>query len=130
MHLGGLDMGLTKYKLGDLIQESFRTKDFKTLMTNLDEVHEGQLEAAISKALIEKYEQVAGYRLNSCEYLNESFNVHGTVYFTSGKSEKVTQQFSSARQIVGSNKILIEGLDNLKLLGRVKNKILFTESVR
>jgi len=24
MHLGGLDMGLTKYKLGDLIQESFR----------------------------------------------------------------------------------------------------------
>lgn len=74
--------------------ESFE-KDF-AFMSDIEELQESALETLISTSLTEAYENVAGFRLTECTYLNETLNIDGTIYFTSGNTRKTTYKFTEA----------------------------------
>lgn len=104
-----------------------------TIMENLDELQENTLEQLISDSLTESYKNVAGFKLTSCNYLDEQFNINGTIYFTSGNARKTTYKFTEA--YTKEDKISILGL-NEKLgggkqfivTGSTKNKTFIVES--
>lgn len=109
------------------------TESLNTVMNNIEELNESVLEKLISDSLVEAYGNVAGYRLTGCEYLDESFKINGTIYFTSGKSRNTTYAFAEAYSEKGKVKLngLNEklGLDKkFTLTGRIENKTLITES--
>lgn len=118
------------------LPENLETKsELNAIMENLEELQEASLEKLISDSLVEAYGNVAGYKLTSCEYLNEKLNVNGTVYFTSGNTRKTTYVFTEAYieedkvKLCGLNEKL--GLDKkFTLTGRIDNtnKTLITES--
>lgn len=117
------------------IEENFSKANLNTIMETLDELQEESLEKFISDSLVESYGNVAGFRLTSCEYLDESFKVNGTVYFTSGAARKLTYAFSEAYsengkvKLCGLNEKL--GLDKrFTLTGKIDetNKTFITES--
>ena len=66
------------------------------VMNDLDELHESALEVLISNALVEAHEDIAGFRLKECEYVNEALSIYGNVHFTSGKTETATYVFTEA----------------------------------
>jgi hypothetical protein len=106
-----------------------------TIMSGLEELNEAALEKLISDSLVEAYGNIAGYKLTDCEYLNEKFNVNGTIYFTSGKTRKTTYAFSEA--FVADNKVSLIGLNEklgvekqFVLTGNIQNKTLITESFK
>lgn len=111
-------------------------ESLNTIISNLEELHEASLESYISDSLVEAYGNVAGFRLTDCEYLDESFNVNGTIYFSSGKARKTTYSFTEAYnscnneiKLYGTNKKL--GTDKqFVLVGRAENKTLITESFK
>lgn len=117
------------------IEENFSKANLNTIMGTLDELQEESLEKFISDSLVESYGNVAGFRLTSGEYLDESFKVNGTVYFTSGATRKLTYAFSEAYsengkvKLYGLNEKL--GLDKrFTLTGKIDevNKTFITES--
>lgn len=119
----------------EVISTSIKTESLETVMSNVEELHEASLEKLISDSLVESYGNVAGFRLTSSEYLDENFNVNGTVYFTSGATRKLTYVFSEAYsengkvKLCGLNEKL--GLDKrFTLTGKIDdtNKTFITES--
>lgn len=66
------------------------------IMNGLEELQENVLEKLISDSLIENFENIAGFRLKKCSYLNEQLIVEGKLLFTSGKTENTAYTFSEA----------------------------------
>ncbi len=119
----------------EVVDEALEGTKLNTIIEGLDEIQESSLEKLISDSLVEAYGNVAGYRLTDCEYLNEKFNVNGTIYFTSGKTRNTTYTFSEAYDEEGKVKLngLNEklGLDKqFTLAGSIKDKTLITESFK
>lgn len=119
----------------EVISTSIKTESLETIMSNVEELHEASLEKLIADSLIESYGNVAGFRLTSSEYLDESLKVNGTVYFTSGATRKLTYAFSEAYsengkvKLCGLNEKL--GLDKrFTITGKIDetNKTFITES--
>lgn len=119
----------------EVISTSIKTESLETVMFNVEELHEASLEKLISDSLVESYGNVAGFRLTGGEYLDESFKVNGTAYFTSGATRKLTYTFSEAYnengkvKLCGLNEKL--GLDKrFTLTGKIDetNKTFITES--
>jgi hypothetical protein len=79
-------------------------------MANVDELQENALERLISNSLIESYGNVAGFRLQSCSYLDEQLAVNGTILFTSGKLRKTSFKFTEANKLA-TNKTILIGLN-------------------
>lgn len=109
------------------------TEGLDTAMTGIEELQESVLETLISDSLVEAYGNVAGYKLDSCEYLNEQFKVNGIIYFTSGNTRKTTFAFTEA--YVKENKVNLIGLNEklgsnkqFTLAGKIDNKTLIAES--
>ena len=105
-------------------------------MAGVEELQESVLETMIADSLVESYGNIAGYKLASCEYLDENLKVHGTVYFTSGKNRKLTYTFSESF-INEDGKVSLQGLNEklgadkqFVLAGRIDNKTLITESFK
>lgn len=105
------------------------------IMEQLDELQENALEHLISDSLVEAYGNVAGFRLASCEYLNEQFTVSGTIHFTSGNTRQTTYRFTEA--FVSKDKVTMNGLNEklgldkkFTLTGKIDrtNKTFITES--
>jgi hypothetical protein len=125
---------LTVAKTGK-VKAALTIESLESVMGNLEELNESVLEQLISESLVEAYGNIAGYKLTDCEYLNEKFNVNGTIYFTSGKTRKTTYTFSEA--FVKEDKLNLVGLNEklgiekqFVLTGKIKNKTLITESFR
>ena len=112
------------------------TESLNTVMAGIEELRESALEALIADSLVEAYGNVAGYKLSSCEYINENFKVNGTVYFTSGKARNLTYTFSES-SVDEKGKISLHGLNEklgankqFVLAGHVENKTFITESFK
>jgi hypothetical protein len=111
------------------------TEGLNTVMAEVEDLQEDVLEKLISDSLVETYGNVAGYRVASCEYLNEKLTVNGTAYFTSGNTRKLTYTFTEACNNEG--KVELKGLNeklgadkSFTLTGTVENKTLITESFK
>jgi hypothetical protein len=118
-----------------VMRSSIKNEGLEAIMAGVEELNESSLEKLISDSLVETYQNVAGYRLSECEYLNEKLNINGTIYFTSGNTRKTTYSFSEAYteenkiKLIGLNEKL--GLDKkFTLTGKIDNtnKTLITES--
>jgi hypothetical protein len=117
------------------VKKAITLESLDTVMSDIEELNEAALEKLISDSLVEAYGNIAGYKLTDCEYLNEKFNVNGTIYFTSGKTRKTTYSFSEA--VVADDRITLVGLNEklglekqFVLTGSVENKTLITESFK
>ena len=83
----------------DVFKDSIKTESLEnklTFMSDVDELQESTLEPLISSTLVEQYQNVAGFKLTGCAYLNEALAVDGTIYFTSGNTRKTTYKFIEA----------------------------------
>jgi hypothetical protein len=110
--------------------------NLNTIMGDLEELQESALESFISSSLVESYGNVAGFKLTECTYINNNFNVSGTIYFTSGNARKTTYVFTEALttkkgkiNLRGINEKL--GLDKQFIItGHTNNKTFITESFK
>lgn len=66
------------------------------IMSGLEELQESTLEKLIADSLIKNSEDIAGFRLKNCSYLNEQFIIEGKLLLASGKTENTTYTFSEA----------------------------------
>ena len=115
----------------EAVQESL-----ETVMSNLEELQESELESLVSSSLVEAYGNVAGFRLTECAYTNNKFTIDGTIYFTSGNTRKTTYTFNESFKtkdgkvsLLGINEKL--GLDRqFTLTGRISDKAFITESFK
>jgi hypothetical protein len=80
------------------------------VMNEVEELQESDLEKFISDSLVESYGNVAGFRLTECAYANNTLNVDGTIYFTSGNTRKTTYVFSEA-MTAEDGKVSMRGLN-------------------
>ena len=119
-----------------VLRDSIKNESLDTFMAGVEELQESVLETMIADSLVESYGNIAGYKLASCEYLDENLKVHGTVYFTSGKNRKLTYTFSESF-INEDGKVSLQGLNEklgadkqFVLAGRIDNKTLITESFK
>lgn len=113
-------------------------ENLTNIMTGIEELHESSLESLISDSLIEKYENIAGFRLQSCSYLNEQLVIEGTLIHTSGLTEKIAYQFTEGTTL-NQDKVKFLGLNEnltlksqIELIGRVENEhqVFITESFK
>ena len=116
----------------DILQ--LKTESLDTIMSSIEELQEASLENFISSSLVENYKNVAGFRLTSCDYLEENLKVNGTIYFTSGNTRKTTYAFSKA-YTNKNGKIILHGLNEklgldkqFTIIGQEINKTFITES--
>ena len=118
--------------------ESLQLKNsLNTIIEDINDIQETALESLIADSLVETYKNVAGYKLTKCNYINESLQLEGTVYFTSGNNRKITYDFTEAYveegkvRLCGKNKKLGEN-KQFTLIGNIdtNNKTLITESFR
>jgi len=116
-----------------VVRDSIKNESLATIMHDVDELQEAVLESLISDSLVKTYGNVAGYRLTNCSYINESLNIAGTIYFTSGNTRKTTYSFYEAGTendkvtLIGLNEKLGHG-KQFELTCSIKNKTLITES--
>ena len=120
----------------DSTRESKEKTSLNNFMKGVEELQEATLEQQISNSLIEAYQNVAGYRLIGCSYLNETFNIEGKVLFTSGNTRDITYRFISAKPSK-NNKIELLGLNEklgfnkqFTLTGYSNNRTFITESFK
>ena len=109
------------------------TEGLQSIMESLEELNESTIESLISKALIEAYKNVAGFRLTECKYSNKELLLDGKVFFESGNVRAITYKFTNASTeednitFTGLNEKL--GIDkSFTLSGKAKNNIFIAES--
>lgn len=110
-----------------------KNESIENVFSHVDELHESSIEKLISDYLVESCDDIAGFRLTSCDYINEQLSVNGTVYYTSGDNQKTSYIFTKAR--TKENKVslygLNESLDSTKqftVVGKVEGNTFITES--
>jgi hypothetical protein len=104
-------------------------------METLSDIHEESLEECIAKALTKVYANVDSFKLDKCNYLNEAFEVEGTIKFKSGKTRATKYTFTEAVQdlnkvqFIGSNQKLA-AYGTFKINGHIESGVncLYTES--
>jgi hypothetical protein len=135
MTKGGMSSSEEAQPTEDTTNDKVKAESLDVLMSSVEELQEASLEKLISDSLVEAYGNVAGFRLTDCSYLDESLNIDGTIYFTSGNTRQTTYTFSEAytqndkTKLIGLNEKL--GLDKqFTLIGRIcpENKTFITES--
>lgn len=119
----------------DGVEESFKPEGLTTIMETLSDINEESLEECIANALTKVYSNVESFKLDNCNYLNEAFEVEGTIKFKSGKTRATKYSFAEAVQennrvqFTGSNaKLAADGV--FKLTGHIESGVncLYTES--
>jgi hypothetical protein len=135
-HLKGAKL-MAKGSAGQQITGADTTKaeSLNNIMSQVEELKEASLEKLISDSLIEAYGNVAGFRLHNCSYLNEKFQVDGTIFFTSGNTRKTAYAFTEA--FVKDSKVSLYGLNEklgldkqFSITGHIDNKTFITESFK
>lgn len=109
------------------------TEGLQSIMESLEELNESTIESLISKALVEAYKNVAGFRLTECRYSNKELLLDGKVFFESGNVRAITYKFTNASTeednitFTGLNEKL--GIDKSFILsGKAKNSVFIAES--
>ena len=77
-------------------KNELKAESLDTCIENLDEINEALLENAITELLIKSHEDVAGFRLTNCTYLNEQLSIEGNLFYTSGDVVKTVYNFTEA----------------------------------
>jgi hypothetical protein len=115
--------------------DTTKAESLNNIMSQVEELKEASLEKLISDSLIEAYGNVAGFRLHNCSYLNEKFQVDGTIFFTSGNTRKTAYAFTEA--FVKDSKVSLYGLNEklgldkqFSITGHIDNKTFITESFK
>ena len=94
----------------EVARNTFTSESLNTVMSEIEELKETALEGLIANSLVEKYGNVAGFRLTECAYTNNNFTVNGTIYFTSGATRNTTYTFTESYQ-EANGKISMRGLN-------------------
>lgn len=96
-----LSIGNTTMLTLATVAEAFSLPAF---MDSLENLQESSLESLIADSLTESYKNVAGFKIKDCSYLNEAFDIEGTIYFVSGNTRattfKITEAFKDGQQTI------------------------------
>ena len=106
------------------------------IMSGLEELHESSFENVISASLVNSYKNVNSFSLESCNYLNEKFEVTGKASFKSGAERNLTYTFTEGYIDQATNKVVLTGLNEklgkekvFTLVGNTKDNTLVVESL-
>lgn len=117
-------------------EQEANNESLSLVINDLDDLQEASLEKHVTDYLIENYNNIAGFRLNECSYLNESLQMTGKLFLTDGTVNSITFDFTEAYN-KDDNKVILEGLsseygaEKLFTLAGLKdtdNKTFITES--
>lgn len=92
-----------------MVEELDTATGLSAIMEQLEDIHEESLEKFITESLTKSYSNVAGYKISSCDYLNEKLSVSGTIYFNSGNTRNTTYTFSEA--VINNENVTLTGLN-------------------
>jgi hypothetical protein len=121
----------------DTTTESMNTKraSMSKIMEGIDNIKENVFEGLISKALIESYSNVAGFKLTDCAYVNNKLAIYGTVLFESGKTRNISYLFTEA--LSKDNKVTFRGASKklgadkyFTVSGKTEKNTFIAESLR
>ncbi len=76
--------------------EEPKTESLDSVFSELEELQEDTLESLISTSLVEAYDNVAGFRLKECSFVDNKFLLNGVIHFVSGNTRSTTYTFTEA----------------------------------
>ena len=86
------------------------TECLQRVIADVESLTEDTLARDITKSLIAEYKNVAGFKLENCEYINEQLVVNGTICYTSGATKNTAYTFTEA-VVLENNEIELVGLN-------------------